>query len=425
MNTKLAAALAFGLALFSACQTANAPANNSNVPANTTANNNSVNTNTNSSTATTTVKTVPTDLNKLAERIVTQSAGIKEGEIVLISGGVRDLELLENIFTEVQKVGGQPFLEINSERMTKRSYTDVPEKYDTQEPKLGMALAKTLNATINVDSGETEGLLADIPPKRLNTRATTGTPVNDEFIKNKIRSVSVGNELYPTEWRAKRFEMPLDNFTKLFWEGVNIDYTDLQAAGEKARTALTGKELEITHPNGTSLKLNLESKPAYISDGIISADDIGKGNLDVFLPAGEAAVIPAANSGDGKIIFEKHFFNGKEIRNLTLTFAGGKLTEMSGEGEGFAALKADYDERGAAGKELLGYVDLGINPNYALSPSTKLGNWVSAGMVSIGTGGNTWAGGSNKVPYALGGHLAGATVKIDGKTIVENGVLKL
>jgi len=425
MNTKLAAALVFGLALFSACQTANAPAtNNSTVPANTTANNSSVNTNTNASTASTTVKTVPTDLNKLAERIVTQSAGIKEGEIVLINGSVRDLELLENIFTEVQKVGGHPLLEINSERLTKRSYTDVPEKYDTQEAKLGMAMAKIVNATINVDSGETEGLLADVPPKRLSARAKTSEPVAAEFTKNKVRSVSVGNDLYPTEWRAKRFEMPVSDFAKLFWEGVNIDYTNLQAAGEKARTALTGKELEITHPNGTNLKLNLDTKPAYISDGIISADDITKGNLDVFLPAGEAALIPAANSGDGKFIIEKDYFNGKEVRNLALTFAGGKLTEMTGEGEGFAALKADYDERGA-GKELLSYVDIGINPNYALSPSTKLGNWVSAGMVSVGTGNNTWAGGGNTVSYGLGGHLAGATVKIDGKTIVENGVLKL
>ncbi|HEX8737753.1 MAG TPA: aminopeptidase [Pyrinomonadaceae bacterium] len=421
MNTKLVAALAFALALVSACQTANAPANNASLPANTTANNTNAAAN---STPATTTKTVPTDLNKLAERIVTQSAGVKEGEIVFVSGSVRDLELLENIVTEVQKVGGHALLEINSERMTKRSYTDVPEKYDAQEPKLGMALAKIMNVTINVDSGETQDLLAEVSPARRAARAKAGEPVTSEFIKNKVRNVSVGNELYPTDWRAKRFEMPLDAFARLFWEGVNIDYTNLQATGEKARTALAGKELEITHPNGTNLKLNLDAKPAYISDGIISADDVAKGNLDVFLPAGEAAVIPAANSGDGKFVIEKQFYQGKEIRNLTFNFAGGKLTEMTGEGEGFAALKADYDTHGA-GKELLAYVDIGINPNYTLAPSTKLGNWVSAGMVSVGTGGNTWAGGTNTVSYGLGGQLAGATVKIDGKTIVENGVLKL
>ena len=416
MSWKFVAVLALGIAML-ACQPGT-QTNNSNAPAN---NANKTNTNT---AADATKKAAPTDLNQLAQRIVTQSAGVKEGEIVLISGSVRDMELLENIVTEVQKVGGHPMLDINSERMAKRSYTDVDAKYDTKEPKLGMALAKIANVTINVDSTETDGLLADIPPARLAARGKAGAPVGAEFIKNKVRNVNVGNELYPTEWRAKRFEMPLDNFSKLFWEGVNIDYTNLQATGEKARTALTGKELEITHPNGTSLKLNIESKPAYVSDGIISADDIAKGNLDVYLPAGEAAVIPAANSGDGKFVVEKDYFQGKEITNLTLTFAGGKLTSMTGEGPGFAALKADYDERGE-GKDLLSYVDIGINPNYSLSPSSKYGNWVSAGMVSVGTGNNTWAGGTNNADGAAGGHLAGATVKIDGKTIVENGVLKL
>jgi leucyl aminopeptidase (aminopeptidase T) len=369
-------------------------------------------------------KKAPTDLKSLAAKIVNQSAGVKDGEIVLINGGLRDFELLENIVTEVQKVGGEPLLSVNSEKITKRSFTDVPEKYDSHEPKLDLALVKTANVLINVDSNETEGLIADVPPTRLEARAKAGVPVSAEARKNKVRSVNVGNDLYPTEWRAKRFEMPLDGFTKLFWEGVNIDYTGLQATGEKARAALVGKEMEITHPNGTSLKVNLESKPAYISDGIISPDDVAKGNLEVFLPAGEAAVITASNSGTGKFVIEKDFFQGKEMHNVVLNFENGKLTSMTGEGDGFAALKADYDVRGA-GKDLLSYVDLGINSSFALAPSTKLGNWVSAGMVSLGTGNNTWAGGTNEATGGAGGHLAGCTVKVDGKTVVENGVLKL
>ncbi len=415
MNWKIMAVFAIGV-LLAACDK-------------TTTTNNTTTT-TNSSTSTTTTKTepvkkaAPTDLQALATKIVTQSAGVKEGEIVLISGGARDMELLEDIVTEVEKVGGYPLLTMDSERITKRSYADVPEKFDAQEPKLGMALAKTVNVTIGVDSGETEGLLADVPPARLAARSKANEPVGKEFIKNKVRSVSIGNDLYPTEWRAKRFEMPVDAFAKLFWEGVNIDYTALQATGEKARAALAGKEVEITHPNGTSMKVNIESKPAYISDGVISADDVAKGNFNVYLPAGEAAVIPAANSGSGKFVIEKDYFNGKEVHNVVLNFENGKLTSVTGEGDGFAAMKADYDARGE-GKDLLGYIDLGINPNYTLAPSSKLGNWVSAGMVSIGTGNNTWAGGTIQSNGGLGGHLAGCTVKVDGKTVVENGTLKL
>lgn len=409
--------LAFSVICFvlSGCQT---PTTNNSAVANSAATTNTAKTDTSKTSA------APTDLKALAAKIVNQSAAVKEGEIVLVSGAVRDLELLENIVTEVQKVGGEPLLTLNSEKVAKRSFTDVPEKFDTQESKLGMAIAKTANVSINVDSTESESLLADVPPARLEARAKAGVPIGAEMRKNKVRMVNVGNDLYPTEWRAKRFDMPLDGFAKLFWEGVNIDYTSLQATGEKARAAMAGKEIEITHPNGTSLKASLESKPAYISDGIISAEDVASGNTQVFLPAGEAAVITASGSGTGKFVIEKDYFQGKEIRNVVLNFENGKLTSMTGEGEGFAAMKADYDARGE-GKDLLSYVDIGINPNYTLAPSSKVGNWVSAGMVSVGTGNNMWAGGTNSATGAVGGHLAGCTVKIDGKTIVENGVLKL
>jgi hypothetical protein len=112
------------------------------------------------------------------------------------------------------------------------------------------------------------------------------------------------------------------------------------------------------------------------------------------------------------------------MHNVVLNFENGKLTSMTGEGDGFAAMKASFDAYGE-GKDLLSYIDIGINPSYTLSPSSKLGNWVSAGMVSLGTGNNTWAGGTNTATGSVGGHLAGSTVKVDGRTIVENGVLKL
>ncbi|MEO6365437.1 MAG: hypothetical protein ABIO38_05205, partial [Luteimonas sp.] len=46
----------------------------------------------------------PTNLEQLAQRLVTQSAGVKEGDIVMISGQSHDAELMENIAVNVRKV---------------------------------------------------------------------------------------------------------------------------------------------------------------------------------------------------------------------------------------------------------------------------------------------------------------------------------
>jgi hypothetical protein len=87
-------------------------------------------------------------------------------------------------------------------------------------------------------------------------------------------------------------------------------------------------------------------------------------------------------------------------------------------------MKKQYDAVGDPGKDLVSYIDFGINPNLKIWPASKVGNWVQAGMVSVGTGNNTWAGGDNKASFDLGGHLPGCTVTLDGKTIIEKGEWK-
>jgi hypothetical protein len=46
-------------------------------------------------------------------------------------------------------------------------------------------------------------------------------------------------------------------------------------------------------------------------------------------------------------------------------------------------------------------------------------------MVTVGVGNNTWAGGDNKVSNEIVNYLPGSTVTLDGKTVVDNGTLKL
>ena len=372
-------------------------------------------------------KKPPTDLEQLAQRLVNQSAGIKEAELVLISGGALDQELLENIAVQVRRVGAFPLVVLGSDRIDKRLFFDVPEKFDIQADKLGVKLAENFNAVIAVDSNLEEGVFAGADPKRQAARAKAGQPVAEAFVKHKVRQVQVGNGLYPTAWRAKRFGMTDDDLMKTFWEGVNVDYTSLAARAEQVRNALAGgNEIQIKDTNGTDLRVRVQGRPVYASDGIISAEEAQKGGaaVSVYLPAGEVYVTPVAGTAEGTIVRPREYFQGQEIQNLTLTFAGGKLTSMTGSGSGFEPLKALYDAAGE-GKDLFAVVDLGINPNVKLPSSSVVGTWVPAGTVTIGMGNNIWAGGNNKSTYAYYVSLPGTTVTLDGKPIVENGQLKM
>ncbi len=369
------------------------------------------------------------NLDELAQRIVTQSARVNEGEIVYISGGMRDLELLEDLATHVSKVGAFPLVTLSSDRMIKRSFVDVPAKYDSQEPKLDLALFDFVDAVIVVDSIETADLLEGVSAERRAAREKAFAPVNKKFVDNSVRFVEVGNGLYPTSWRAQRFAMSQGALAKSFWEGVNVDYSGLQSRGEAVKAVLSaGKVLRIVKSaNGTDVTLDIAPRPIVVSDGIISAADVKQGGaaVSVFLPAGEVMITPVAGTAKGKVVVDRLYFDDKEIQNLTLNFAAGKLMSMSGSGPGYAAFKAGYDATSDPGKAAFAYADFGINDKVRLPEASKIGTWVPAGMVTIGVGNNINFGGENNSPYGFAFFLTGTTVTLDGKTIVENGNLKL
>lgn len=375
-----------------------------------------------------TTKAAPTDLEQLAQRLVTQSAAVKEGDVVFISGRPHDAELLENIAVNVRKVGAWPMIEYSSDRLSKRLFFDVPANYDTQPDKIGMELAGSVDAVINVGNNLTQNLFEGADPVRTAARGKANEPVTQAFLKNNVRTVEVGNELYPTPWRAERYGMTEDALATTFWNGVNIDYSELQTRGEQVKAALAGgNEVHITNPNGTDLTVRVQGRPILVSDGIISADDVKQGGaaVSVFLPAGEVYTTPVPGTAAGKVVSTLTSFRGKPVENLTLIFEGGKATSMTGSGAGFADLKAEYDAIDDARKDEFGYVDFGINSKVALPANSKVGTWVPAGAVTVGTGGNTWAGGNNSVPYGQTLFLPGSTVTLDGKVIVDKGVLKL
>ena len=90
---------------------------------------------------------------------------------------------------------------------------------------------------------------------------------------------------------------------------------------------------------------------------------------------------------------------------------------------GIEPFKKLYDAA-ESGKEEFAFIDLGINPDVPIKPNSKLVAWMPAGMITVGIGNNIWAGGENKNPFGYNFFLPGSTIKVDGKVLIENGILK-
>jgi aminopeptidase len=365
------------------------------------------------------------DNEALAQKLVNQCASIHGGDFVLINGGAGNLELLEDISINVMKLGAFPLLTIGSDRITRRRYTEVPTKFDTLSPEMDLKLLSFVNAIISVDYNESPDLLVDIPSERLVAINNAYVPANNLAIKRIIRGVSLGNGLTPTAKLAKQYSLTQKELSDIFWNAVNVDYSKLETIGEAVKAILLkGKEIEITNSNGTDLKLRIEGKKVFVSDGITSAADKASGfaGSQVYLPAGEVFLAPISGTAQGKVVIDHYFFQGKEISGIILTIKNGKIASMDAK-SGLEPLKAIYD-KGNPGKEDFGFIDIGINPNVHLIPGNKFIAWMLSGMVTIGTGNNIWAGGENNNSLSFSYFLPGSTLKVDGKALVENGVLK-
>lgn len=367
---------------------------------------------------------IKVDFEAIAQKLVNQCAGIREGELVMVSGGPKDFELLEDIAVNVRKAGGNPLLTFGSDRLTRRMWTDVPTKYDAQSREPWVKLAGLFAAQIAVSYGEDEGLLADIPPERLSASAQADAVINETIQKNNLRVVNLGNGLYPTVQLAKRYGMTMDELSRIFWDCVNVDYAELQKTCSTMKGVLgSGKEIHITKPNGTDLKVRIEGRPVYIGDGVISEEDqkAGFAACQVYLPAGEVYLAPIAGTAEGKVVVDRDFFGGQEVTGLTMIFKAGKLMSMTAE-SGFDRLKANYDAAGP-GKDDFAVIDIGVNPRLAEGAGARILNYVRAGMVTVGIGNNIWAGGTNSSPFGLQTYLTDCTLSVDGKALVESGKL--
>jgi leucyl aminopeptidase (aminopeptidase T) len=363
------------------------------------------------------------DFKSVAAKVVNQSAGVRDGDIVLIYGTDEDLPLLEDIAIEVQKVGGDPLVTVNSTGFPRRIYDEVPAKYDSRSPELNLKLVEIIDVFITTESGEGR-TMKGVPPERIAARGKAFAPVGQLMTKRNVRSVSLGNGLYPSEERAEQFGISRDELAGLMYGGVDADYGQLQSTGEQIRKTLAaGKELRITSADGTDLRVGIAGRPVQVSDGVISAEDRKKGGaaVSVWLPAGEVFLTPVAGSANGVVVADHLFYQGDRVDGLRLEVKGGKLAAMTAK-SGLEALEQYYKVAGP-GKDVFSVVDVGINPGIEVPEGGAVNVWSRAGAVTVGIGNNTWAGGDNRVNFALYPEIKNATLEVDGTAIVQDGKL--
>jgi leucyl aminopeptidase (aminopeptidase T) len=358
-------------------------------------------------------------------RTMVKSAMIKQNDRVFIAGGVRDNALLEDLAIETMKAGAQPVISVWSDRLSKRSYDEVPASFDTLSPRASLALINNFDVALQVDFSESDSALAGVDPKRLAARAHAGQAVMDALKRHGVRTVQLGNGLYPTADLAKRLGTSRDQLAAIFWRASAVPPETIRAKGDSVRAALAAApQVTLTAPNGTNATFRLNTSHAVLSDGALTAEKVKQGfaSMQTWLPAGELLVSVDPASVDGKIVIDHMLFNGTDVSGLTLTFTKGKLASMTAT-SGLAPLQAAFDAATGA-KDRFTAIDIGLNPEVNLPQNTGRVVYMAAGALLVQLGDDQMLGGTNVSTINIGGQVPSATLTAGGKAVIDHGALK-
>lgn len=355
----------------------------------------------------------------LAKNVIRRSLHIQPKENVIVECWNHGLPIATEMVHQARAAGARPMLLFEDEDTYWKSVATLPES------KLGQVGSHEWKAIAEADGYVFIPGPADITKIReAGKKFSASTGYNDEWYRrakrNRLRGARIGLG-YVTEPRARAYGFDLDAWRTMMLEASSVDGREIVRAGRKVMRFLakTG-HLEITHPNGTRFSCDLVGRAAGMDDGIVTKDDLDVGENMANIPAGEAFVVPDEKSGDGTIVFDRPIpYLGRWIRDVRIAFDEGKLTKFSAsENEDF--LRSDWEEAKGP-RDLLGYLDIGLNPK---ARSGFLQDAIVAGNVYVAVGANDEVpGGKNKTDFYLGASLTGATVTIDGRPVIRNGML--
>ncbi len=355
----------------------------------------------------------------LAKNVLRKTVRLKAKENVVVETWNHGLPIAAELVYQARALGARPMLLFEDEDTFWRGTTTLPAS------KVGHVGGHEWKAIDEADAYVFVPGPADIAKIReVGTEkwdATTG--YNDEWYRRAKRARLRGARIglgYVTAQRASSYGFDLDEWRSAMLAASSVRPDVLARRAQRLRRALERRgRVEITAPNGTNFSCDLIGREARVEDAMVTKDDLDRGDVMANIPAGEIFVAPDERSAEGTVVFDRPVASlGRWLKGLRFAFNGGKVSKWTAT-ENADLVQRQWD-RATGDRDRLAYIDLGLNPE---ARTGFLHDYIVAGNVYIAIGENDEAGGKNKTGFFLGSTLTGATVRIEGTTVVRNGVL--
>lgn len=361
----------------------------------------------------------PEQRREVAHRIITMSAQVKPREVVVISGNVAFMPLMEDLALEASKAGGYAIFMPTSDRFMRGVLTEVPEEFYGQPDPID-AWLKNVDVLIGLpDLYDEKEVSRDVPQARFAKLYSDG---EDRF--RAAEQASKTRSLYieaPVPGQAAIFGFDLNSFAAMQWQAIGADDLSIERSGKQLADLLAhAKMVHVTAPGGTDFTFKPGQRDALVSGGITHAEASNLDERNASLPGGYVVAPLAARSFQGKIFTPEDYCTGlQKLTNVSYHFEAGKMTSFTAE-ENEKCLR-NYFAPYSGPKDVVASVQIGLNPY--LKSQSKTAPFNTAGMFWVILGRDSRLGITDTQLY-WGIPVFKATVDVDGRKIIDNGQLQ-
>jgi leucyl aminopeptidase (aminopeptidase T) len=358
----------------------------------------------------------------LARNILLNTLRMKRGENLLIETWSSTLEWAESAVLEARILGARPMLIVEDEATYWKSVEEAPSAHISQTGSHDWAALKASDAHLYfygpMDTEREEAL-----PPSLENRIDA----NDHEWFRLVEKFGVRSARFDlgrtSEFSARRYGIDIENWRRELIEAATVDPRTLQKDGARVGDFFRrGREVHVTHSNGTDLTFHLAGRRPKVDDGVVDEADVKAGNVVAVVPSGVTMVSVDETYAEGRFVSNVpgvmfHPGGDRPILGADWTFHRGRLEKYDFE-EGGEEFRQVYQKLGA-GKGRPGLISVGLNPQISSIP---LLFDQERGVITIAIGRNAWVGGRTRMPrFSAYQTIRGANLEVDGRAVVEAG----
>jgi leucyl aminopeptidase (aminopeptidase T) len=347
----------------------------------------------------------------LARAALDGALSVRRGERLTVESWSHALPWARALLVAAQRRGVRPVLVLEDEESFFASLAAVGASR-LQPP--ATEPFRNADAVIYLDGPESFPRLLGLPPMsrevvaRFRSAARGSRTARTRSLRLRVADATVT--------AAERFDVDLGRWRSELVRASLVDPDRLALSGRAlSRRLRPGRVVRVRHPNGTDLRLRLDTRAATVQDGIARPGGLAE------LPSGLWRARVARGSATGT--FETNRVTYDRLAEAPaallarLALEEGRVRDYEGDrsAHAFSAFV-----RTGRGRVRAHAIAIGLNPEVRSAPEVQP---LAAGTVTLVLGDARSRRGASAPRFVLDASLAGATVEVDGRPVLVDGAL--